>query len=211
MHGRFFRYPSSTKLCPSCSPLEDSEFATTNQNLSGTAAWINQTTTIKSITLGKKSIFQSKLGFSRPGEFTNVWSKFDFQITAGFWVGFLFGFVHFFFFFLNIIFIRGKVFHQKPTGALNTLPALWRARYERASQAGEEAENISLDFPPLLPFSEGNYSRSYIIHSSHPKTRSSGILQRWVHSQKRYTKTLKKLGSQRSKRPHAWLAYSLLL
>lgn len=95
MHGRFFRYPSSTKLCPSCSPLEDSEFATTNQNLSGTAAWINQITTIKSITLGKKSIFQSKPGFSRPGEFTNVWSKFDFQITAGF----LFGFVHFFFFF----------------------------------------------------------------------------------------------------------------
>lgn len=95
-HGRFFRYPSSTKPCPSCSPLEDSKFATTNQNLSGTGAWINQTTTIKSITLGKKSIFQSELGFSRPGELTNVWSKSDFQITAEFWVGFFSGFGVFF-------------------------------------------------------------------------------------------------------------------
>lgn len=68
MHGRFFRCPPSTKLCPSCSPLEDSEFATTNQNPSREAAWINQTTTIKSIRLGKKSISPEQVCFQQDWE-----------------------------------------------------------------------------------------------------------------------------------------------
>lgn len=60
LHISFF----STKLCPCHSPLEDSEFATTNQNPLGTTAWINQSTTIKSIRLGKKSISHEQVWFS---------------------------------------------------------------------------------------------------------------------------------------------------
>lgn len=117
MQGRFFTYPS-TKLCPSCSPLEDSEFATRNQNPLGTTAWINQTTTIRSIRLGKKSTSPEQAWFSAGLGNSHMYGLIRLPNYSSFWWVFVF----------KIIIIKAKVFHQNPTGVLNALPAIWGAK-----------------------------------------------------------------------------------